>query len=126
MSKHRLLVVIAVGLTLALTSVLPAFAGDREDRGTREARAKAPRQVAAKPTGVQPSIKTSPNAAGRVAISSRGGELTPAGPAFQKSQCSGTCGDISFTCSGSSTYCEDGLGCAASGGGVTLYLVCLD
>src|SRR5262249_4343018 len=44
---------------------------------------------------------------------------------FQKSACIADCGDGSgFLCSGPQTYCEDGLGCAASDGTHTVYGVC--
>jgi hypothetical protein len=44
---------------------------------------------------------------------------------FQKSACIADCGDGSgFECSGPQTYCEDGLGCAASDGTHTVYGVC--
>jgi hypothetical protein len=44
---------------------------------------------------------------------------------FQKSVCIADCGDgTGFECSGPQTYCEDGLGCAASDGNNTVYGVC--
>lgn len=44
---------------------------------------------------------------------------------FQKSVCVADCGDgTGFECSGPQTYCEDGLGCAASDGTRTVYGVC--
>jgi hypothetical protein len=44
---------------------------------------------------------------------------------FKKSTCTADCGDgTGFECSGPQTYCEDGLGCAASNGDITLIGVC--
>jgi hypothetical protein len=44
---------------------------------------------------------------------------------FQKSVCIADCGDgTGFECSGPQTYCEDGVGCAASDGSRTVYGIC--
>ena len=123
MTRNKLFATFVIGAVVALTA-LPASARDREDRGprgdSRRLSSSAPAQ------GILPGVKTS-GTSDQVLIHQQGSPVTPSSrPGFlQKAICSGTCGNIEFTCWGESAYCADGLGCVASGGGFEIILVCL-
>jgi hypothetical protein len=122
MTRNKLFATLAMGAVVALTA-LPASARDREGRvNPRESHRLS---TSAPARGILPSIKTSGHSDG-IVIRQQSAPITPSRPDFmQKAQCSGSCGGIEFTCSGSQVYCEDGGGCVAAGGGVILILECI-
>lgn len=124
MTRNKLFALFVLGAAVALTSAVPASARDREDRAPRSDSRRLSTSTPAR--GILPSVKTSGGDPSDVRIHSERSPITPARPSFfQKAECTGSCGSITFTCSGSDVYCQDGAGCVASGGGVTLVLVCV-
>jgi hypothetical protein len=121
MSKHKLFAIFALGTAFALTAALPASARSREDKAPRD---RESRQISKPVQGISAGFATSGN--GRIAVHRERSQQTPDRPGFmQKAECSGSCGNISFTCWGESASCTDGGGCTASGGGYTIELICV-